>query len=137
MKQLFVGLCALLVLVSCSINDDSPQLYYEFMPVDSVDIPEEFQLNHIYEITMTYTRPDDCYAYSDVYYANDGGNTRTVAVICTVYQDDNCLPLDYPEYEVSFNFKPTSLGTYVFNFWQGEDENGEDQFMVIEVPVTE
>jgi len=37
----------------------------------------------------------------------------------------------------TFNFKVTSNGSYIFKFWQGEDEAGETQYLTIEVPVIE
>lgn len=95
------------------------------------------QVNQVYEVTMTYTRPDSCYIYSDIFYSYDDETTRTVAIICSVYDNSyGCEPLEYPEYEVSFDFHPTQVGTYTFRFWQGQDENGVDQFLILEIPVT-
>ena len=38
--------------------------------------------------------------------------------------------------EVTFNFMVTGNGSYIFKFWQGEYANGDDQYLTIEVPVT-
>ena len=48
-----------------------------------------------------------------------------------------CETLDYPDYDVSFDFKPTQIGTYTFKFWQGDDDNGEGQYLIIDVEVTQ
>ena len=137
MKQYIAYILILLAVSSCSVSDDGPDYYYEFMPVESVTIPESMVVNNTYEIGMTYMRPNSCYIYSDIYYSYDDLTTRTVAIICSVYDSSyGCDSLDYPEYEVTYNFKPTEVGTYTLKYWQGEDENGEDQYLIIEVPVT-
>jgi hypothetical protein len=58
-----------------------------------------------------------------------------VAPITLVYENDNCETLDNVTEDATFNFIVTSNGSYIFKFWQGEDENGEDQYLTIEVPV--
>jgi len=140
MKRLFALFIILSAFTSCSISDDSPNYYYEIMPVESVSMPESFTVGNIYEISMTYLRPNSCYVFNDIYYSYDDQTTRTVAVICTVYDGtgttNSCEELDYPEYDVSFNFQPMTVGTYTFKFWQGEDASGEDEFLVVQVEVT-
>ena len=109
------------------------------MPIESVTMDDVMIVNTINEIILTYVRPNSCYVYNNIYYSYDDATTRTVALICSVYDASNygCEELDYPEYDVSFDFKPTQIGTYTFKFWQGEDNNGEDQFLVMDVEVTE
>ncbi len=137
MKKLFL-LCFLsLMLGSCSLeNDDSSDFYYEILPIESVDIPSEFTLGETYEITVSYLRPTGCYVFNDFYYTSEL-NQRTVAVISTVYPNRDCQPLENELVDVSFNFVVTSNGTYIFRFWQGEDENGNDTYYIVEVPVVE
>ncbi|QNK76768.1 hypothetical protein [Winogradskyella undariae] len=121
-------------LTSCSIENDNSDLFYvEFMPIESVDIPEYFVYGETYEIFMTYTKPNSCYFFRDFYYAIDG-NERTVAIENNVYQEDNCNETQEPE-NVSFNFTVTGSETYLFKFYQGKDEEGVDQFLLIEVPI--
>jgi len=135
MKKIFL-LCVLaLSLASCSLGeDDNLRSRSEYLPIETVDIPSEFQLGEIYEITVSYFRPTTCYAFNDFYYEIDM-NERTVAVINTVYENVACEPLQEELTEASFNFKATSSGTYVFKFWQGEDATGNDTYYIIEVPV--
>ena len=74
-----------LLMVSCSLNnDDQPNFTLEIMPIQSVDVPDEFILGETYEISMSYTRPNGCYEFNDFIY-QPNGNTRTVAVVDTVY----------------------------------------------------
>ena len=73
--------------------------------------------------------------FREFYYAKNL-NERTVAPITIVYENDNCETLDNVLEEATFNFIVTSNGSYIFKFWQGEDANGDDQYLTIEVPVT-
>lgn len=136
MKRIIWLFAAVLMMASCSLDDDNTQRpTYETLAIDSVEMPEEFQLGEIYEIKLTYTKPSDCYFFYDYYFAIDG-NQRTVAIVDTVYENDNCSTEPVEE-EISFNFEVRYTGTYVFRFWQGRDENGTDNYYIIEVPVVE
>ena len=137
MKRLFASLFVAFIAFSCNISDDSDYVYYEFVPVSEVFVPTELEVNQVYEINLTYERPSNCYAFHNIYYNHESAFERTVAVICSVIENNNCEELDDPNYDVSFNFKPTSIGTYTFYFWQGVDENGESQFITVEATVTE
>ncbi len=135
MKKLFLlGLLVFSVL-SCSVEDDGGQTFYnEILPIATVNMPDEFVYGNTYEITMTYIRPSGCHVFSDFYYLSEI-NQRTIAIITTVFPDQNCEQFDNEEVEVSFNFRVNDIDPYVFRFWQGEDENGNDIYFVVEVPV--
>ena len=135
MKRILV-LCLILLLASCSINDDGTNFSFEVLPVESVDIPDEFELGEIYPITISYLRPSTCHAFKEFYYLKEN-NERTVAPINYVFENNNCDDLEDDLTEATFDFIVTSNGSYIFKFWQGEDTNGEDQYLTIEVPVIE
>lgn len=136
MKKLVLICFSLLFLASCSNNDDYLDYYFEFMPIESISIPEEFILGQVYTISYTYYRPTSCHGFHDLYYYAEN-NQRTVAVINIVFEDTNCEVLTDELLERSFNFKPLDYQTYLFKFWQGEDENGEDIYLTYEIPVVE
>ena len=136
MKKIFFLLLIAISVTSCSVDDDVNDFYYEILPVESVEIPEEFVLGQTYEITVTYLRPTTCHVFNNFYYDSEL-NQRTVAVVTSVYQNKDCLVLIDEEVEATFNFMVNSNGTYVFKFWQGEDENGNDLYYIVEVPVVE
>lgn len=122
-------------LMSCGVDDDFQSFHFEIMPIESVEIPEEFIYGETYEIFMDYVKPTDCYVFTDFLYQIDD-QERTVGIWNTVYTESSCM--EGPEtVTVSFRFFVTSLETYVFKFYQGEDEEGVDQYLIIEVPVTE
>lgn len=123
---------------SCSL-DDSPayEFHLEVVPIDSVEIPEYFVHGEVYQINMTYTQPNSCYYFNDFIYEIDG-QQRTVAIVNTVYTVDSTNCADSPEeVTVHFDFSVTGNETYIFKFYQGEDDNGEDLYYIVEVPVVE
>ncbi len=139
MKRLFFICIAILTFWSCSVDDDSVngvEYNFEFIPIEDVVIPDSFVLGATYQIDVTYFRPTTCHAFHDFYYVADE-EERTVAVISVVYENSNCEPLEDELVEVSFDFKVVYDHTYVFKFWQGEDEAGEDIFLTYEIPVVE
>jgi len=117
MKKLTVCLLFILAL-SCSTDDGMDPVSFVILPVENAIVPTEFERNESY----------------DIYYTRET-NERTVAIVAKYFQsNNNCVEIDEPT-EASFRFKATTEDLYIFKFWQGEDENGEDQYMIIEVPV--
>lgn len=123
-----------MVFASCDIDDDSMNYSFEILPVESVEIPDEFELGETYPIKVSYYRPTSCHSFKEFYYQKEN-NIRTVAPIMYVIEDDTCETLEDEIAEATFNFVVTSNGSYIFKFWQGEDTEGEDQYLEIEVPV--
>ncbi len=132
MKRIFFVIFSFIIFVSCS-NDDGPTYHYELLAIEDVILPENFEYGKIYEVSLKYIQPDDCYISSDVLYEYDN-DIRNVAVISTVLDDKNCFPSEFED-EISFKVQALQEGTYVFKFWQGEDDNGEPIYLVKEVPV--
>lgn len=135
MKKIASLLVLLLLFNACS-TDDSIQYHLELMPIESVDIPTEFTLGETYPITVRYTKPTTCYYFNNLYYEKDL-NVRTIAVESAVEQSDNCFDLSGADAiaEYTFNFYVTSNGSYIFKFYQGKNESGENIFLEYEVPV--
>ncbi|TCK67751.1 hypothetical protein DFQ05_1532 [Winogradskyella wandonensis] len=136
MKKILL-LFVLVSLFSCDIggDDDLPNIDFQLMPIDSVEVPSEFTFGQVHQITVNYTQPNGCHEFNR-FLVDPIGNTRIVAVVDTVYLDANCTEA-IEEVSVSFNFNVLSLETYTFQFYQGKDENGEDQYLIIDVPVVE
>jgi hypothetical protein len=122
-------------LISCNVSDDDfNDFYFEVLPVLSVDMPSQFVFGQTYPVHVTYIRPSGCHVFNDFYYTTDI-NIRNIAIINTVYTNQDCeLDLN-EEVEVSFNFQVNSTEPYIFRFWQGEDDNGNDLYYIVEVPV--
>ena len=124
------------VLTSCSIDDNNPPNFsINIMPIEAVDIDSEFTLGQTHEIKMSYTIPNDCYEFNDFLYEING-NQRTIAVINTVYARNDCAEMT-ESVEVSLDINVTSTETYIFRFYQGKDNEGNDLYYIVEVPVVE
>jgi len=133
-KILFILIA--LSLYSCSLSDDGTDTHTEILPVESAILPDEFVLNNLHLIRLSYIRPSTCHAYNDIYYVANS-NERTVAVVTTVFDsNDDCQEIS-TVLEASFDFRATELGSYIFKFWQGTNDEGEDLYMTYEVPVVE
>lgn len=137
MKKILILCLSLVFFASCSLNNDSTRFSVEILPVESVDIPESFELGETYPITVSYLRPSTCYSFKEFYYLKEN-NERSVAPINYVFEKDDCEILEADNLvESTFNFKVTSNGSYIFKFWQGKGTDGEAQYLIIEVPVIE
>jgi hypothetical protein len=137
-KGAYLAIIICLILSSCSLDDSAnAEFSFEFMPVESVVMPEEFMHGETYAIGVSYTKPNSCYQFNDFAYEING-NERTIAVINTVYSNSNANCTGEPVLNtVSFDFTVTGTETYVFKFYQGEDEAGEEHYYIVEVPVVD
>lgn len=131
-KRLFFVIFAVVLFVSCS-DDDGTSYHYELLPAEDAMVPEEFAYGEIYNLTVKYIVPDNCYIDSDILYEYDQ-DARNVAVISLVIDENNCDVLDL-EQELTFQVHALQSSPYIFRFWQGDDENGEPIYLIVEVPV--
>ena len=136
MKKMLV-LCVALttILTSCSLDNENAYNNFEFLPVESVDIPEGFTLGETYTITVSYYRPTNCHFFREFLYQKEN-NTRTIAPVTFVLERSDCEDLEDELVAERFDFVVTSNGSYIFKFWQGLDNNDVDQYLTIEVFVT-
>jgi hypothetical protein len=121
------------IFTSCSLDDDTNFIGTEIIPIESVEIPEYFVFGERYEILITYNRPSTCYQFYNFYY-DINENERVVAIINSVYSDNSCVE-EEESVTVTLNFETRSNETYLFKFYQGVDEEGEDIYYLVEVPV--
>ena len=133
MKKLVLLLSLLFAFNSCS-TDDGDNFRFELLPVESVEIPNEFTLGETYEITIRYYRPSTCHAFNSFYYEKNL-NTRTIAVESIVFEQDGCEALESVLVEKKLYFHVINNDSYIFKFWQGANEYGEDVFLEYEIPV--
>ncbi|MBT8282107.1 MAG: hypothetical protein KJO86_00090 [Muriicola sp.] len=130
---LFVCLLAL-SLQSCKLEDDGVNFNFVPLQIVSAELPESFDLNETYEIRVRYLRPSSCVFFEGFDITKESTTTRNVVAIGTEFLDEPCTQA-VEELEASFNFICLYEGTYLFRFWNGEDENGNQQYIEMEVPV--
>lgn len=136
MKKILLLTLLVLLLVSCSLDDDSgPDFTYQLAPVVSVEIPDTLIFQEVYDFDLEYKQPSTC----NVFFGYDyeiKGNERFIAVKNTVYLDDNCEDsVENNTAHHDLNFLVERGDYYIFNFWQGVDEEGEPVYLTKEVPV--
>ncbi len=138
MKKILVLLGIVWLIASCSMDEDNLRFQVEFIPVISVEAPEYMQPGHTYEFKVKYSRPTDCY-YFDGFYHEPDGNAHIIAIQALVIQDAECLPIEtlVPEegiFQISCATDYTA-SSYLFKFYQGDDEQGEPKYLDMEIPV--
>ncbi|WP_046746088.1 hypothetical protein [Kordia zhangzhouensis] len=136
-KILFVAiLVSLFMLQACSVDDNSTaEFQFEFIPIESVEMPQEFNFGNTHTIHVTYKQPTTCHSFSNFQYVQEPQNVRNVAVVNFVAIRSDCETLEEEFKTVSFNFSVLDTEPYTFKFWQGKDANGQDMYLIYEVSV--
>jgi hypothetical protein len=134
MKKLFFLFVFVFLSGSCSLKDDSENYHLEALAVFEVDMPAYFEFGDTNQITIRYKRPSNCHFF-DGFILEKNDNTRTVAIQSYVLEKNTCEDLVDVVEEVVMDFNVVNSSTYIFKFWQGKDQNGDDIFLEFEVPV--
>lgn len=134
---LFMAIIAVTAFSSCELgDDDNVNYHFELIPTESAVFPESFIMGRTYTIKVYYKRPTSCHFFEGFYYEKNL-NVRTIAVQTSVIHSDSCTEMDEAPVEASFDFVPTSNGSYIFKFYKGKDQHGDNLFLEYEVPVVE
>lgn len=123
---------------SCVINDDDgSRYYYQAMEVISANFPAYFERGMTYRIDVVLDLPSNCHYFEgfDFTSTGDTDTERTIYPIATVLDRTDCVEYTDRTRNVFFNFQVLFNDTYVFKMYSGKDENGEDEFIIYEVPV--
>ena len=135
-KYLLIMVVALtLSVTSCSNDDDNYHDYHlEYVSVVSADLPDEFIFGNTYRINVTIELPNSCYYYYNQYDYFYEGTSRLIYPIAHV-DDGVACTLNITETTFSIPVQALQSEPYIFKFYQGEDAEGQDIFLTIEVPV--
>lgn len=137
LKYLLIMMVALtLTVTSCSDDDDvnDHEYHLEYIGVTSADLPDEFIYGLTYRINVTIELPNSCYYYYNQYDYFYEGTSRLIYPIAHVDDNVPCTP-NITETTFSIPVQALQNETYIFKFYQGQDADGQDQFLTIEVPV--
>ncbi|MFX0555978.1 hypothetical protein ACOCEA_04230 [Maribacter sp. CXY002] len=124
-----------LLFSSCSIEDDAPNFHFTALSITNAEVPESFVLNQTYKINVTYLLPNGCTSYEGFDVSNEDITTRNVVVVGAVHTDAVSCTEQVIEQEASFNFVVIYNEPYTFKFYQGDNSDGEPEFLEIVVPV--
>lgn len=123
------------LLFGCSDDDNYYHEYHlEYKSVVSAELPDEFIYGRTYRINITIELPDSCYYYYNQYDYFYEGTSRLIYPIVHIDDGVPCTP-NITETTFSIPVQALQNEPYVFKFYQGEDADGQDMFLTIEVPV--
>lgn len=114
--------------VSCLDDEQTESFVYRYSPIDSVTIDTAIYIHQIAEIKTYFKTSNNCQFFYDYDYSAVG-KERTVAVILAQKSNQSCDEIVSNEVR-TLRFRPEKQGLYTFRFWQGKDENDEDQFII-------
>lgn len=135
MKRYLLLFLAITTFISCSDDDDDYHDYHlEYTPTISADVADEFEYGRTYRVNVTIELSSSCHFFYNQYDYFYEGTSRLIYPI--VHIDDG-VPCTQNIREVTFSIPVHALQTepYIFKFYQGEDTDGQDIFLTIEVPV--
>ena len=136
MKHFISLLLVGFLLLGCSSDDDNNyhEYHLEYVNVIDADLPDEFVFGNTYRINVTIELPNSCYYYYNQYDYFYEGTSRLIYPIGHVDDGVPCTP-NITETTFSIPVQALQQEPYIFKFYQGEDEDGQDIFLTIEVPV--
>lgn len=136
MKKALIVIISIFFLGSCSLEDDGESIMQNLAPVQSVELPESFEPGQTYNIGIIYRRPTSCHAYSGLDVARNGNEIIIGVVTSYSSASSNCVETGNLEASATINFVAEREDFYIFKFWQGKNQAGNDIFLTVEVPVT-
>jgi hypothetical protein len=135
-------LLLILFAFSCSKDEGTDTaVYYELVPIQRCRMPYRFTAGQTYEFEMQYRQPSSCHFYKGIYFGKKPGNVRIVAIQCGVLESNSCVtyPVNstsQPEPKVeTYSFKAEAGDPYTFKIWTGKNQQGEDTYYDVVVPV--
>jgi len=123
--------------VSCQIDPEDENTHVEKIPVFDIQLPDGMTANFEYNITFKYALQNGCYSFFEVDVTDDNlpnKNIREITAFAEIANDSNCT-LEYSEEIFSLSFSPMESKIYLFKFWNGQNDQGVDQFEEYELVV--
>lgn len=134
MKRYIIILLTIISFSACSLSgDDDVNHHFEYVPITEVDVPSEFILGERYQILVKYSLPNDCYGFYSCDYIYES-YSRMVTIIAAVNDDTVCTQTTI-EGEYIIDIEVVQSEPYIFKFWQGIDNQGNSEYLIVEVPV--
>jgi len=133
MKRYILILITVFAFSACTSNNNDTNYHFEYVPITDVNVPDEFLFGETYQITITYELPNGCYSFysNDYIYEN---TSRIIGTIAIVDEESTCTQATV-EGQYTINVQARQSEDYTFKFWQGTDNQGVDQYLIVNVPV--
>ncbi|WP_156800156.1 hypothetical protein [Galbibacter marinus] len=141
MMKIFNSILLLVTLVvasSCDVDDDNTNFHYETLEITDAKLPEAFEYGKLYTVEFNYLRPTNCHYYEGFDFQKTDKTERTIYAIGAVLDQTDCQELTEDNIgTATFNFEVRYNDPYTFKFYSGDNEDGEKQYITIEVPVAQ
>jgi len=137
MRKKFTLLTLVIAFISngCSIDDDDANFHFIALEIVDADVPESFDFNETYEISVNYLKPNSCTYFEGFDVVKDSLTVRSIVAVGAVRIDiDDCME-ELIQETASFNFQVIYTEPYTFKFYTGDNSDGEAEYMEIVVPV--
>ncbi|MFD0795919.1 hypothetical protein ACFQZJ_00490 [Maribacter chungangensis] len=135
-KLMLLLFCTGVLLGGCSLDDDDVQnFHFATLRINSATLPDAFELNETYEVSVDYTLPNNCAFFEGFEVTQEDTTVRNVVAIGSVRTDQVGCSEESIEGQASFNFTVIHNQPYTFRFYQGENSEGEHEFLEVDVPV--
>ncbi|WP_026913598.1 hypothetical protein [Christiangramia portivictoriae] len=139
MKKLVV-IALTLLLIGCSVDNDSQITSYELASITDYDLPDELVLGRTYDVRVGFVFPSDCNNFQalDARRAGTTSEERSqiyISVITAVVENNSCNR-DVTGHPASTRFVLTvdEERDYTFRFWTGQDGD-EPIYEEVTIPV--
>jgi hypothetical protein len=132
MKKILLVVFTSIILLSCS-NNESINFEYTFVPITEIIAPVSFTFGETDTLKLKYKLPNGCYHFNDVYYEYKD-STRIVAISAIRELNTYCTEAIITE-EYALLVTAKQEEDYLFKFWKGTVNNGENIFEEVIVPV--
>ncbi len=147
MKKIALLMVFAVSLYSCDIDDDGPNVNYDFAEITDADLPDFFEIGESYDFEVTYELPNACndfvtFNFED-YIDEENDSTLVIEILALTSYDANITECT-EEGELSetktirnFNIISEDYNNYQFKFLTGVNEDDEGEYLIVDVPVGE
>ena len=142
MKKLIFLFAVVSLLTACSIEDE-PNILFVPAEVVETNLPESFTLGENFVVEVTYLLPSACHSAAGLQVTTGVEQDETlrdiyITGVASIEEGLKCTTQsDNLERKSSFRIIIEESEPYTFYLWTGLDENDENVFTSIVVPVEE
>ncbi len=136
MKKIALLVLALISCICCNLDDDQGT-QFEFTGIAEIIVPQTLvalQKGDTLAIQVHYVNPSICHSF-DKFITTGTANIPKITLLTKTDEIGCTIPDSTALSSATFNFIAGDASPSVLNFWQGEDDNGKEQFLRLEIPV--
>jgi len=147
MKRIALLLVLALSLYSCDMDDDGPNVNYDFAEITGSDLPGFFEVGESYDLEVNYELPNACHTFATIdsneYPDEENDSTYVIEIAVITSYDANITEcseegnLNESRTITDLRFTSEDYNNYQFKFLTGVNENDEGEYLIVDVPVGE